>query len=238
MGLVVLAAVSMAAASVARRDSKTTSRSKVKRQAVLNIQDPNDFVAIKLDTPEPPSTRESFKEHGGSGASTGVRFRQNFQEQPEHLLNQQVQMELTASHAYQAMAAYFDRADVALPGFRDWAFNQSEEEREHAEKFIQYINLGGGRYVPLDVPQPVDTEFSSALDAMETALKMEINVNHALLNMHEVASAADDAQLCDYLESNFLEEQVESINETSHTMRKLLRAGPGLGEYEVDKELQ
>merc|ERR1712066_70086 len=226
--------------SIARRNPKGTSISKIKQRAAagINIMQPDDFVAIKLDTPEPPSHRDFLAEHAGSGASTGVRFRQNFQEQPEHLLNQQVQMELTASHAYQAMAAYFDRADVALPGFRDWAFNQSEEEREHAEKFIQYINLRGGRYVPLDVPQPVDTEFSSALDAMETALKMEINVNHALLNMHEVASAASDAQLCDFLESNFLEEQVESINEISHTMRKLARAGPGLGEYEVDKELQ
>merc|ERR1712187_616180 len=135
-------------------------------------------------------------------------------------------------------AAYFDRADVALPGFKDWAFNQNEEEREHAEKFIKYINLRGGRYVPQDIPEPMDVEFSSALEAMETALKMEINVNHALLKMHKVASDADDAQLCDFLESNFLEEQVESINEIATTMRKLTRAGPGLGEYEVDKELQ
>merc|ERR1712187_615784 len=226
--------------SVARRSPKSIACNRVGRRVIdtINITSPDDFVAIKIPSPEPPTQREYMDEHSGSAASTGIRFRQNFQEQPEHLLNQQVQMELTASHAYQAMAAYFDRADVALPGFRDWAFNQSEEEREHAEKFIQYINLRGGRYVPLDVPQPVDTEFSSALDAMETALKMEINVNHALLNMHEFSSSVDDAQLCDFLENNFLEEQVESINEISHTMRKLLRAGPGLGEYEVDKELQ
>merc|ERR1719293_198350 len=202
--------------------------------AVLNIQDPNDFVAIKLDTPKPPSTRELFSEHVGSAASTGIRFRQNFQEQSEHLLNQQVQMELTASHAYNAMAAYFDRADVALPGFKEWASNQSEEEREHAEKFIKYINLRGGRYVPQDVPEPSVSEFGSALEAMEVALKMEINVNRALLDMHRVASNADDAQLCDYLESNFLEEQVESINSIAKVVRKLTRTGPGLGEHMVD----
>merc|ERR1712176_1313973 len=239
-GLVAVAAVSTMALSIARRTPKATSGSRIKQHATagINIMKPDDFVAIKLPTPEPPSQLDFFKEHGGSAASTGIRFRQNFQEQPEHLLNQQVQMELTASHAYQAMAAYFDRADVALPGFRDWAFNQSEEEREHAEKFIEYINLRGGRYVPQAVPEPVDTEFSSALEAMETALKMKINVNHSLLKMHKVASDADDAQLCDFLEGNFLEEQVESINEIAHTMRKLTRAGPGLGEYEVDKELQ
>ncbi|CAL1138488.1 unnamed protein product, partial [Cladocopium goreaui] len=149
--------------------------------------------ALKSAEPEPSSHREVLEEHGGSAASTGIRFRQNFGEQAEHLLNQQVQMELSASHAYLAMAAYFDRADVALPGFKEWAQKQSEEEREHAEpwlphgrlghtgcpwfdlwkeKFIKYLNLRGGRYVPSNIPEPEDHVFSSALDAMETALKM------------------------------------------------------------------
>lgn len=193
--------------------------------------------ALKSAAPEPSSHREVMEDHAGSAASTGIRFRQNFGEQAEHLLNQQVQMELGASHAYLAMAAYFDRADVALPGFKEWAEKQSEEEREHAEKFIKYINLRGGRYVPMIIQEPEDHVFSSALDAMETALKMEINVNHALLKMHKVASDADDAQLCDYLESNYLEEQVESINEIAKVVRKLMRTGPGLGEYMVDKEM-
>merc|ERR1711933_707818 len=128
--------------------------------------------------------RRVHGQHIGTGASTGIRFRQNFAEQSEHLLNQQVQMELSASHAYLAMASYFDRADVALPGFKQWAEKQSEEEREHAEKFIEYLNLRGGRYVPLPIPQPEKAEFGSAIDAMGYALKMEVNVNRALLKMH------------------------------------------------------
>eukprot|EP00438_Fugacium_kawagutii_P012700 Skav222704 [mRNA] locus=scaffold402:568354:588795:+ [translate_table: standard] len=193
--------------------------------------------ALQSAAPEPSSHREVMEEHAGSAVSTGIRFRQNFGESAEHLLNQQVQMELSASHAYLAMAAYFDRADVALPGFKEWAQKQSEEEREHAEKFISYLNLRGGRYVPTTIPEPEDHVFSSALDAMEVALKMEINVNHALLKIHKVASDADDAQLCDYLESNYLEEQVESINYIAKVVRKLMRTGPGLGEYMVDKEM-
>eukprot|EP00439_Symbiodinium_sp_Y106_P069860 s396_g12.t1 len=191
--------------------------------------------ALESATADTSTHREVMEAHAGGAASTGIRFRQNFAEQSEHLLNQQVQMELAASHAYLAMSAYFDRADVALPGFKD------------IEKFIQYINLRGGRYVSLPVPEPAVQTFASAMDAMETALKMdsppqpklqgigEINVNHALLKMHKTASDADDAQLCDYLESNFLEEQVESVNEIAQTVRKLMR--PGIGEYMVDKEM-
>jgi len=178
-----------------------------------------------------------LEQHIGSAAAMHVSCRQNFAEQTELLLNQQVQMELAASHSYQTMGAYFDRADVALPGFKEWAMKQSEEEREHAEKFIEYINLRGGRYVPATIPQPAVAEWSSALEAMQHALKMEMAVNRALLKLHQTASDAEDPQLCDFLEGNYLEEQVESINQIAKIARQLSRAGPGLGEYTVDKEM-
>lgn len=175
--------------------------------------------------------------HSSSAQATGVKFRQNFAETPENLLNLQVQMELSASHAYSTMAAYFDRADVALPGFREWAKKQSEEEREHAEKFIEYLNLRGGDYVPMAIAKPEKTSWSSALEAMEHALTMEMQVNKALLRLHKAADEAGDPQMCDFLESNYLTEQVESINHIAKVVRKLIRAGPGLGEYTVDREM-
>jgi len=195
------------------------------------------YEALNSKTPTVSHPRETLEEHSGSGSSTGIRFRQNFAELSEHLLNEQVQMELYASHVYQAMGSYFDRADVALPGFKDWSMKQSAEEREHAEKFMEYINLRGGRYIPAAIPQPEGFEFSSALDAMEYALKMEINVNKHLLNLHHAADKADDAQMCDFVEANYLTEQVESINDIAKVVRKLTRVGPGFGEYTVDKDM-
>jgi len=178
-----------------------------------------------------------IEQHVGSAAAAHVKCRQNFAAQSELLLNQQVQMELAASHSYLSMGAYFDRADVALPGFKAWAMKQSKEESEHAEKFIKYVNLRGGQYVPSPIPQPVVYEWSSALEAMQHALKMEMAVNRALLKLHQTASDLADPQLCDFLETNYLEEQVESINQIAQIARKLTRAGPGLGEYSVDKEM-
>jgi len=189
------------------------------------------FVPVYVDE------SEGAKHDGGTTADF-VKFRQNFAETPEALLNQQIKMELDASHAYLAMGAYFDRADVALPGFKAWAMKQSEEEREHAEKFIEYVNLRGGDYTPLPVDRPEKSTFGSALEAMKTALTMEMQVNKSLLQLHKAASDAGDAQMCDFLESNYLEEQVESINEIAKVVRKLIRAGPGLGEYTVDKDME
>lgn len=183
------------------------------------------------------TSAEALAEHLGSALATGVRFRQNFDYNPESLLNQQVQTELYASHIYLSMGAYFDRADVALPGFKEWSIKQSEEEREHAIKFIEYINLRGGQYVTMPIPLPTVVKYESALDAMSHALKIEVDVNDKLLTLHKAASATGDAQLCDFLESNYLEEQVEAIKFVATVVRKLIRTGPGLGEFMVDKEM-
>lgn len=42
--------------------------------------------------------------------------------------------------------------------------------------------------------------------------------------------------MCDWLESNYLTEQVEAIKEISDYITNLKRVGTGLGEYLFDKE--
>merc|ERR1711897_86306 len=110
----------------------------------------------------------------------------------------------------------------------------SDEEKEHAEKLITYMNSRGGKYIQQAIPAPEMTEFDSSLEALEYARKLEVAVNDSLLELHENA----DPQLADFIESEFLGEQVEAINTISSMIRKLMRVGPGLGEHIFDKELQ
>jgi len=63
-------------------------------------------------------------------------------------------------------------------------------------------------------------------------------LNKFLFRLHKAADSAGDAQFCDFLESNCLEEQVESINDIASIVRRLIRAGPGLGGYTVDKDME
>jgi ferritin heavy chain len=172
--------------------------------------------------------------HKGSAASTGTTCRQNFSKKSEDDLNAHIVKELWASMNYFAMQAYFDRADVALPGLAKWAHENSDEEKEHAEKLIKYMNTRGGKYIPQAIPAPETSEFESALEALEYARKLEVAVNDSLLDLHESA----DPQFQDFLESEYLGEQVEAINSISSMIRKLMRMGPGLGEQLFDKELQ
>merc|ERR1712046_364523 len=142
--------------------------------------------------------------------------------------------ELYASYVYQAAARHFERDDVALFGFAKFFQHQSDEEREHAEKFQKYLNIRGGRLTLKDIKAP-PTFYESALSAMGAALQLERDVNESLLNMHKVADSDHDAQMTDFLEGNFLNEQVESIKQIADYVANLKRVGEGLGEYLFDQ---
>ena len=76
------------------------------------------------------------------------------------------------------------------------------------------------------------------MDALQAALLLERNVNQSLLELHAVAGTHNDAHLADFIESEFLNEQVEAIKELSDMITQCKRAGPGLGEHLFDKQLQ
>lgn len=162
-------------------------------------------------------------------------IRQNFHEESEAALNKQINMELYASYVYLALAYQFDRHDVALKGFHKYFKESSDEEREHAEKFMKYVNSRGGT-IKLDPIQPPEKfDFKTGVEAMRAALQLERDVNESLLNLHKLASQHNDAHLTDFLEEQYLDEQVESIKKLGDFVTNLERNGPGLGEFQFDK---
>ena len=93
---------------------------------------------------------------------------------------------------------YFDREDVALPGFAKYFRKASHEELEHAEKLMKFQTQRGGRIVLQDVKKPARDEWGTGLTAMEAALELERTVNEALLSLHKVADKHGDFQVCEY----------------------------------------
>ncbi|XP_046394364.1 soma ferritin-like [Ischnura elegans] len=166
--------------------------------------------------------------------------RQNYHEEVEAELNKQISLELYASHVYLTIANHFDQDDVALKGFHKYFSKQSDEEREHGQKMMHYQNRRGGRVVMTGIDNPpAPDNWNSPLKAMQFALFMEKRVNQSLLTLHELGSRHGDAQFCDFLESEFLQEQVESIKELGDYITNIKRVGgEGLGIYMFDRELQ
>lgn len=153
----------------------------------------------------------------------------------EAAVNKQINMELYASYVYLSMAAHFERHDVALPGFHKFFKKNSDEERGHAQKFIEFQNNRGGSVKLTNITAPETDSWGTGLDALQKALELEKNVNQSLLDMHAIATGRNDPQMCDFIEANFLTEQTEAIKQLGDYITQLKRCGGGLGEYLFDK---
>ena len=98
--------------------------------------------------------------------------------------------------------------------------------------------MRGGKVVFQDVPRPSKSEWSDPLDAAEDALDLEKSVNQSLLELHKVADGAGDPQMTDFLEGEFLKEQVEAAKELADLVTKIRRVGAtGTGIYLLDKDM-
>lgn len=167
--------------------------------------------------------------------------RQRFADDCEAAINEQINVEYNVSYVYHAMFAYFDRDNVALKGLAKFFKESSEEERGHAEKLMEYQNKRGGRVKLQSILMPL-TEFDhpekgDALHAMELTLSLEKLTNEKLLNLHKVASKCNDPQLTDFVESEFLNEQVEAIKKISEFVAQLRMVGKGHGVWHFDQML-
>merc|ERR1711909_214256 len=165
------------------------------------------------------------------------KVKQSFHPDNEALINKQINMELYASYCYLSMSAYFARDDIALHGFAKRFREASSEEREHADKLMDYQNKRGGRVVFREIAKPTSDDWGTALEAIEASLELEKTVNEALLVMHKSADDNNDGRMTDFIEGTYLEEQVEAIKEISDLVTKMKRAGAGLGLHIIDKEL-
>ncbi|CAH8330086.1 unnamed protein product [Eruca vesicaria subsp. sativa] len=167
--------------------------------------------------------------------------RQRYADTSEAAINEQINVEYNVSYVYHSMYAYFDRDNVALKGLAKFFKESSDEEREHAEKFMEYQNKRGGRVKLHPIVSPISdfehAEKGDALYAMELALSLEKLTNEKLLNLHRVASENNDPQLADFVESEFLGEQIEAIKKISDFITQLRMVGKGHGVWHFDQML-
>jgi ferritin len=102
----------------------------------------------------------------------------------ESAMNAQIAAELYSSHLYLAMSAYCD--SVNLPGSAAWFAAQSDEEREHALKFVRHVVERGGRVILVGMESP-PVDFGSALGAFEQALTHEMDVTQMIDGIYGIA---------------------------------------------------
>ncbi|XXG85913.1 hypothetical protein AAC387_Pa11g0910 [Persea americana] len=167
--------------------------------------------------------------------------RQKYSDDCEAAINEQINVEYNVSYVYHAMFAYFDRDNVALKGLAKFFKESSDEERMHAEKLMKYQNKRGGRVKLQSILMPASEfdhlEKGDALYAMELSLSLEKLTNEKLLKLHQAAERSHDVQMADFIETEFLAEQVDAIKRISEYVAQLRRVGKGHGVWHFDQML-
>lgn len=136
-------------------------------------------------------------------------------------MNAQVGNEFGANMQYLSIAGHFEQQQLKM--LAGLFFEQADEEKEHAMKFVRYILETGGE---LRIPAIAEAKhtFASAEEAVEAALNWEKEVTRQINGLMEIA--VEDK---DYLAQNmlnwFVDEQLEEITKMEQLLSVVRRAG-------------
>jgi ferritin len=136
-------------------------------------------------------------------------------------LNEQVGHGLGASHQYVSIASYFDREN--LPELARFFYHQAEEEREHAMRFVHFVNDVDGRLEIPQVPAPKH-DFASAEEAVSLSLQWEETVTEQIYGLVDLAKEDNNHIALRFLDW-FVTEQLEEVNSIGTLLGIVQRAG-------------
>ncbi|XP_051033914.1 ferritin heavy chain-like [Phodopus roborovskii] len=162
------------------------------------------------------------------------QVRQNYHFDCKAAVNSHVNLQLYNSYVYLSMAFYFDREDVAQENLASFFLNKSHECIAHAEMFLALQNQRGGRISLRTISKPERDDWLGGLQAMEYALQLELAANQSLVALHQLAASKNDAHLCSFLKTHFLNKQVEVLKEMNDYVTNMQQMGSpdqGMAEY-------
>lgn len=136
-------------------------------------------------------------------------------------INEQIGREFGAQMQYLSIAGYFQTQKLTL--LSKLFFEQAEEEKTHAMKFVHYVlDTLGELHIPA-IAEPKPT-FASAEEAVQAALTWETEVTGQINRLMDLAVSQND-----YLAQNFLQwfvdEQLEEVNKMDQLLSVVRRAG-------------
>lgn len=138
-------------------------------------------------------------------------------------LNEQIGNEFNAMLQYFAIAAHFERE--TLPMLAAHYYQQAEEEKTHALKFVDFIvDVGGHVEIPA-IPAP-QAKFQFAEDAARLALQHEEKVTAQINHLVAMAKEMRDYTTDTFLQW-FVQEQLEEVSSAQDLLSVIQRAGEG-----------
>jgi len=143
-------------------------------------------------------------------------------------INEQVGHEFSAFLQYVAISTWFDTE--ALPELSRYFARQSEEERMHAMKMVQYLSDTDQEVNIPSIPEPIN-RFADVREAIQLAYDQEKKVTEQIKAICDTAADAKDRLTLNFMQW-FLEEQVEEVASMDTLLKIVDRAGGDLFRVE------
>jgi ferritin len=172
--------------------------------------------------------RQGFGAAEFASAKSAVSFAMLTSKKIINTINEQIGYEFSASMQYYAIAAHF--AAEALPQLSQHFFQQAEEEKGHALRFIKYVVDAGGRVVIPAIDAPKST-FKTPEAAIKLSLDQEVKVTHQINALVELARSEKDYITINFLQW-FLTEQLEEVSSMDNLLKIVQRGADNLLQVE------
>lgn len=149
-------------------------------------------------------------------------------------INKQINFEFYSAYLYLDISNYY--ADSNLNGFANWFKIQTQEERDHALLFMDYLQNNGEKVVLEDIKAPHFT-YEDFRQPIVNAYEHEIKVTAAIHDIYAAAYELKDFRTMQFLDW-FVKEQNEEEKNTDEIIKRYdLFGNDAKGLYLIDSEL-
>lgn len=156
-------------------------------------------------------------------------------EKVKKLLNNQVNAEFYSAYLYLDFSNYYKNA--GLDGYANWYMIQTQEERDHAMLFIQYLQQQGEKVVLETVDKP-DKTYNAFIDPLKMGAEHERVVTALIDKIYAAAYEEHDFRTMQFLDW-FVKEQAEEEENADDNVTKFELFGKdSKGLYQLDAEMK
>ena len=151
------------------------------------------------------------------------------------LIQEQLNRELYSAYLYMDIANYY--ADRGLDGFENWFYIQTQEERDHAMLFRQYL-LNNGEAITLTEISAPSGNYTDYRVPLAMVLEHEQYITASINEIYRTASDCHDYRTIQFLDW-FIKEQGEEEKNAEDNLKKYdLFAGDSKGLFMLDNEFK
>lgn len=149
-------------------------------------------------------------------------------------INKQINFEFYSAYLYLDISNYY--TDSNLNGFANWFKIQTQEERDHAMLFMDYL-LNNGEKVVLDDIKAPHYKYDDFRQPTVNAFDHELKVTASIHDIYSAAYELKDFRTMQFLDW-FVKEQNEEEKNTDEIIKRYdLFGNDAKGLYLIDTEL-